>query len=432
LEAENLKRLYAVDITPEGDVIEISGANANGKTSTLDAIWWALAGVGTIQSEPIRRGAERASIKLDLGELIVTRTFKRQGDDKFTTSVKVEGADGSSYKSPQTMLDALLSSLTFDPLEFSRKKPKEQFDMLRGFVPGIDFEKVDNQNRGDFERRAEANKRMEEAKAAAGLIEIPGDLPEDETDESKLLDDIAGAAQFNSDIEKELNRRNNVISDVARLVRTADERRKEAADLRAKAEQMETVALSLDRQVNEQREAVQALPPLEALKDVKELRAGLTQTQALNARIRTASEARRKKSSLEKVATDAALKSDELSASIKARTKAKNDAIAAAEMPVDGLGFGDGFITLNGLPFDQASSAEQLKASIAIAMRSNSKLRVIRIRDGGLLDQESFALLTAMAAENECQVWVESVFAHSDSALVISDGRVKAATEEAA
>ena len=80
LQAENLKRLVAVNIQPDGNVVEITGKNGAGKTSVLDAIYWALAGKDGIQSTPIRKGEDHAVIKLDLGELKVVRKFK-SGDD---------------------------------------------------------------------------------------------------------------------------------------------------------------------------------------------------------------------------------------------------------------------------------------------------------------------------------------------------------------
>ena len=44
LTASNVKRLKAVDITPDGTLQIITGRNAQGKTSVLDAIWLALGG----------------------------------------------------------------------------------------------------------------------------------------------------------------------------------------------------------------------------------------------------------------------------------------------------------------------------------------------------------------------------------------------------
>jgi DNA polymerase III epsilon subunit-like protein len=44
LTAENVKRLRAVEITPDDTVQIVTGRNAQGKTSVLDAIWLALCG----------------------------------------------------------------------------------------------------------------------------------------------------------------------------------------------------------------------------------------------------------------------------------------------------------------------------------------------------------------------------------------------------
>ena len=75
LRAENVKRLIAVEITPEGNVIEITGKNGAGKTSVLDSIWWALAGNRTHQAVPVRQGETEAVISLDLGDIKVRREF---------------------------------------------------------------------------------------------------------------------------------------------------------------------------------------------------------------------------------------------------------------------------------------------------------------------------------------------------------------------
>ena len=60
LRAENIKRLRAVEITPAGHLVEITGRNGQGKTSVLDSIEMALAGKRSIPTRPIRDGAEEA------------------------------------------------------------------------------------------------------------------------------------------------------------------------------------------------------------------------------------------------------------------------------------------------------------------------------------------------------------------------------------
>ena len=131
LHAENVKRIKAIDITPDQSdpLVQITGKNANGKTSVLDSIVYALGGERTIPSEPIRKGEKSAEIVLDLGELKVTRSFTPN-----KSYLTVESATGA-LKSPQQVLSKLYGDLTFDPLEFMRMKSTEQRDRLLALCP---------------------------------------------------------------------------------------------------------------------------------------------------------------------------------------------------------------------------------------------------------------------------------------------------------
>ena len=78
--AENIKRLKVVEITPNGNVVEICGKNDQGKSSVLDAIAWALGGQALIDAVPIRLGEEEAysRVTLDSG-IVVERTWNHSG-----------------------------------------------------------------------------------------------------------------------------------------------------------------------------------------------------------------------------------------------------------------------------------------------------------------------------------------------------------------
>ncbi len=102
----------------------------------------------------------------------------------------------------------------------------------------------------------------------------------------------------------------------------------------------------------------------------------------------------------------------------------KADELAKAKMPVEGLGFDLDGVTYNGVPFSQASGAEQLRVSVAMAMALNPDIRVIRISDGSLLDSTNMARLAEMAQEHDCQVWIERVDESGHVGFVIEDGSV--------
>src|SRR5690242_20109026 len=99
LEASNVKRLRAVAIEPDGSLVVVSGRNGQGKSSVLDAIWMALGGKKAFPRRPVREGAEEATIRLELDELVVERRIKPTGD----TTLAVSSRDGARYNSPQAL-----------------------------------------------------------------------------------------------------------------------------------------------------------------------------------------------------------------------------------------------------------------------------------------------------------------------------------------
>jgi hypothetical protein len=98
--------------------------------------------------------------------------------------------------------------------------------------------------------------------------------------------------------------------------------------------------------------------------------------------------------------------------------------MADAKFPVPELSFGDDGVLVKGVPFAQASAAEQLRVSVAMGMALNPKLKVLLVRDGSLLDAKSLQLLADMAEANESQVWLERVGDADAAAVVIEDGQV--------
>src|SRR3990167_8327172 len=101
-----------------------------------------------------------------------------------------------------------------------------------------------------------------------------------------------------------------------------------------------------------------------------------------------------------------------------------------AAMPVPGLGFGEGSVTFDGVPFDQAETSAQIRVGVAIAMAANPKLRVIRIKEGSFLDQDNLALIAEMARAHDYKVWLERVDTSGKVGVVIDDGQVVAVNGE--
>ena len=421
LEAENVKRLKAVEITPAGNVVEITGKNGQGKTSVLDSIYWALAGTKNIQAQPIRKGEEKATIKLSLGELIVTRRFTAKG-----STVIVEKADGARFPSPQGILDAIVGELTFDPLAFARMAPKDQFEELRRISKlGDEIDALDGRNKTDYEARTEINRKAKEARGAAARLVFPTDLPAEPIDEAQLLTEMQEVGEFNTQLEQRRARREQAQRDADTAKASAQTDRDRAAELRRQADAMDRQAQEQDNHASDLQAKIDAAEALPAPKDSAVVRAKLTEAQRVNQLISVRQSAAGFTAEAEKLESDSLAITNRMAA----REDEKAKMIAAAEMPIVGLSLGDGHISYNGIPFDQASAAEQLRVSIAIAIAANPKLRVLRITDGSLLDSDAMAMLAEMADANDFQIWIERVDSSGKIGIVIEDGAVKAAAE---
>lgn len=419
--AENIKRLTCVEINPDSSVVQITGRNRQGKTSVLDAIWWAIKGTRNIQTSPIRRGCEEAVIRLNLGVVKITRKFKVKEEGGFTTSLMVEGSEGQRFTSPQAVLDALAGELSFDPLGFTRLAPDEQFNVLRKFVPDVDFDALAAADKKDYEARTVANRKAKELRAQAEAIILPAGKMPARVDVAALEAKLGEAATLNASIERERAQRDAALTQRERHMGQAARLRGQAEDLLAQADEQERLGIAIDKQLDK-------AAPLPKPTDVTQVQTNLAAGRLSNATLEKAAT----KTRLTSEAQEFEEESVALTKAMERREATKQAAIAKAKMPVEGLGFGDGVILLNGQPFDQGSDAEQLEASMAIAAHMNPTLRVIRVRDGSLLDDLAMKRLETFAEDNDLQVWIERVDASGTVGFVLEDGHLKSDEDEPA
>lgn len=438
IQIDDFKRVRALRLSLGNGITQITGPNGAGKTSVLDAIWACLEWAAHTHVEPIRAGAATGKIVLQLGggavEMVVTRTFKRKKDPetgeeiKQTADITVETAAGARFSRGQEILDSLLGALTMDPLAFMEMKPAEQFAALRKFVPGVDFDAIDKANKDDFTRRTDLNRDVKRLRAQAEGIAVPADAPAERVDVTALMAEIAAAGEHNTTLEKRRAGREKAAQEAETLVVQAAEAEARAAELRRQADAEDSRAAESRAGAKAILEKLEAAEPLPAPIDTAELQRRIADAERVNA----AADARKRKAEIVAEAEKLAAEADALTAAIEDRKTGVQEIIAASAMPVPGIEFGDGFILLNGHPLAQASHAEQLRASIAIAMAGNPKLKVMRITEGDKLDDRSMQIVAEMAEKHGFQVFMEMVRGAGPAAVVIEDGEVVSSALQAA
>ena len=403
LEIENVKRIKAVSITFKDNVLVLGGANGQGKSSTIDALEMALGGRKSIPSEPIRKGAKKARVVVEFEDLVVTRKFTAKG-----STLIVESKDGRRYSSPQQMLDKLVGRLSFDPLAFVRMPAKEQADTLRELV-GLDLSKLDAERSEAYSKRTSVNSEVRRLEGALAKMPRFDGGPREETSVGDLMAELERRMEVNEanrvrwrQVEALRSRANKLVDDIA------------ATEKRLVHMKTELEALRIDgRKLAEEAEQTKD-------ENVQEIRDQLGDLEEHNrqARANTAWAERRKD------LMDAEAESERLSDAIAKIDESKAEAIAKAKYPVEGLAMTEEGVTLNEMPFAQASQAEQLKASVAIGLAMNPKLPLLLIRDGSLLDDKSLAAVAQMAKDADAQIVIERVGRGPEMSLIIEDGGV--------
>lgn len=419
IQIENFQRIKTFLLQPEGNVIKITGGNGAGKTSVLDAIMLALAGARGGPSAPVRQGAGRGVVRLDLGDIRVTRTWFEGGDTK--GEMFIEAEDGRRYGTPQRMLDALMGRISFDPLQFIHMDIKQQAEELRKLL-NLDeaLAAIRHDEETDYNTRRELNKAMKAREAQRANVHVPEGLPAKKRDLDAMTEELAKVAEFNMGIERERLRRDQEKERYQRLSAAV------GAKI-ARAEELERQLTALRDEIDNDKDNligmnsdIAQLPELPEPKDAVALGEEIAAARGINAGIDRRDQAARMDAEINAMTESIA----KLDTAIDNHREKATKLIAEAKYPVEGLGFANDEVTYNGLPFTQASNAEQIKVSIAMGMALNPKIRVMRIKDGSLLDRRAIAVVEEMAAREDFQVWMELVDDSGKVGVYLEDGEI--------
>ncbi len=470
LKGSNFMRLEAIELTPEGDVVEITGANEAGKSSLLKLIQWGIGGAADAPDVIIREGADKATFEADLGSIVVQRSQTHKTPTlRVIKKETIEGQEvRATLSTPQAVLDEFRNAIAFDPGEYSRLDDKKQLETLRKLT-GVDTDQVDHEIRQAEIVRTNANRDATRAQGAfeAAMKELPPDCPQEEVDVVELVNAVTAAMRTNDHNQRQrdmleatrrdvdqaqdlLRNREGACEDVTtrhnrELEQISDRQAREVQALRNRhAEESKELE---QRQESEHEAVLRARDQMRVLvgtkrSDVEKLEAevnALPPDENIDAHQQQLSKANADNELARKYLHVRELENDANKAKTWARTQQANlesmrekreQLIGSAKMPVEGLGFGDGCVTYKGLPLSQASSAEALRVSMAIAMELNPKLRVILLHNASLFDSKHFAVIKEMAhshdPEGAWQIWAERVDETGEVGFYIEDGRLAA------
>jgi hypothetical protein len=414
LEAENVKRIKAVALTPAPTGLTLVGGNNNqGKTSILDALAWALGGEKFRPNAAQRDGAVApAHLRVTLSNGVVV---ERKGKNSSLTVT-----DPTGRRSGQQLLNAFVEPLALDLPRFMEASDKEKADILLRIIGiGNELHLRDMEIKSIYDKRTFTGQLAQQKKNFADeLISYP-DAPEQPLSASDLIrrqQDILARNGENQRLRQqaqELARQEQQCLD--ELKRT----RERIAELEKLREELDTKHTKL---FNQRKNAEKTVDQLQD-ESTAELEASIQSIEETNRKVRANLEKARAEDEAAKYASDY----DKLTDAIEQKRKERLALLNGADLPLPELSVEDGALTYKGKRWRDMSGSDQLRVSAAIVRRLNPDCGFVLLDKLEQMDMTTLEEFGRWLEAEGLQAIATRVSTGSECQIIIEDGMVKGA-----
>ena len=409
LEIENVKRIQAVALEPTANGLTvIGGNNAQGKTSVLDTICWALGGERYRPSNPTREGSTvppRIKITLSNG-LIVERSGKN-------SALKV--TDPSGRKSGQQLLNEFVEELALNLPRFLEASPKEKANTLLQIIGvGPQLHQLEQEEQQLYNQRLLLGREADRKKAYADGLPFYPDAPKEPVSITELIQLQQARLAKNGENQRKRQR-------VDQLDRDGELARQEL-------HRWEAQLLDLEAKISGVREKIRQIDAdLEvAQKDALELHDESTEElerqiadfERINKQVRDNLDR-------DRAADEAKVLSDQydgMTQQIEQTRQAKRDLLNGANLPLPDLGVEEGELTYQGKRWDCMSSSDQLRVAVAIVRRLNPNCGFVLVDKLEQMDLDTLRAFAAWLEQEGLQAIATRVSTGDECSIIIENG----------
>lgn len=407
LEAENVKRIKAVALTPAPTGLTLVGGNNNqGKTSVLDALAWALGGEKFRPNAAQRDGAVApAHLRVTLSNGVVV---ERKGKNSNLTVT-----DPTGRRSGQQLLNAFVEPLALDLPRFMEASDKEKADILLRIIGiGNELHIRDMEIKSIYDKRTFTGQLAQQKKHFADeLISYP-DAPEQPLSASDLIRQQQEILARNG----ENQRKRSQLSQLESKSQTLAQRREQLEAELARLTEEQT-ALTTDLYA--------ARKSAEDLQDEStvELEASIQSIEETNRKVR----ANLEKARAEDEAKHYSEEYDRLTEAIAQKRKERLDLLNGADLPLPELSVEDGALTYKGKRWRDMSGSDQLRVAAAIVRRLNPDCGFVLLDKLEQMDMTTLEEFGRWLEAEGLQAIATRVSTGSECQIIIEDGMVKGA-----
>ena len=400
LQAENVKRIKAVEITPAATGLTILGGNNNqGKTSILDAIAWALGGEKYRPTAPHREGAISAPyLKVNLSNGIVV---ERKGKNSALTVTDPSGKRGG-----QQLLNEFVEQLALDLPRFMNAGDREKADTLLKIIGiGDKLGSLDRQIKALYDQRTVKGQIAAQKKAYAEEMQEYPEAPDQPVSAVELIRQQQEILARNGENQRKRTRLSLLESRDGELKARVDHLEAQLADAR----------LAYDTNLADLKIARMSAQDLKD-ESTREIEQSLQEIEEINRKVRANMD---KEQALED-ARELEAQYRDMTQQLKDLRADRQALLEGADLPLPDLGVEDGCLTYKGRHWTDMSGSDQLRVATAIVRKLNpacgfvllDKLEQMDLHTmqefGSWLEGEGLqAIATRVSTGDECQIIIE-------------------------
>lgn len=409
LEAENVKRIKAVALTPSPTGLTIVGGNNNqGKTSVLDALAWALGGEKFRPTAAVRDGAlAPPHLKVILSNGVVV---ERRGKNSSLTVT-----DPTGQRSGQQLLNAFVEPLALDLPRFMQASDKDKADTLLNIIGvGDALTGLDREIKALYDRRTVIGQiGAQKRHAAEELTEYP-DAPSEPVSAIELIQQQQEILLHNAD-----NQRKRM-----KLAQLEEQEKQLGRRVQELSQELEMVEHQLTAVQQDVQDATKTVAQLQD-ESTAELEQSIRNVEEINRQVSANLAKSKAQDEAERYAQEYAA----LTEQIKAKRTARMDLLNGADLPLTGLGVEDGSLTYNGKHWQDMSGSDQLRVATAIVRRLNPDCGFVLLDKLEQMDLATLAEFGSWLQTEGLQAIATRVSTGGECQIIIEDGKVKDAEE---
>lgn len=403
LEAENVKRIKAVQIIPAPTGLTLVGGNNNqGKTSVLDALAWALGGEKFRQA-PRDGSMAPPHLKVTLSNGIVV---ERKGKNSTLTVT-----DPTGHRAGQQLLHEFVEVLALDLPRFMQASDKEKADTLLKIIGvGEELTQLDRRIKALYDKRTTVGQIANQKKAVAEEMQEYPEAPAEPVSAMELIQQ-----------QQEILARNG----------ENQRKRQHLAELEDRERQLSRQVQDLSRELEYAEHQLSKVQ--QDVQDARKTAAQLQDesTEALQAAILAVDETNRKvRANLDKAravedAAEFVAQYTTLTEQLQEARRKRTTLLEGADLPLPGLSVEDGRLTYHGHPWGAMSGSDQLRVATAIVRRLNPNCGFVLLDKLEQMDLQTLSEFGAWLQTEGLQAIATRVSTGGECQIIIEDGRVR-------